>query len=255
MSIKEDQNRFRSIVKGKVREDFKRYVTSGEMIGRREEEFVKIPMPRIDIPTFRYGPKQNEQGVGQGDGEQGDGQGQPGQGKGQAGENPGEHMLEVEISFEELAEILGEKLELPRIEPKGTKNLVAEKNRYSGIAPVGPEGLRKFKQTYKKALARYIASGIYNPNDPAIVPIRRDYQYRTVKKTLQPHTKAVVIYMMDVSGSMGEEQKEIVRLESFWINTWLKKHYKGLETRFIIHDTASFTNRISSCIALTAAFS
>lgn len=239
MSIKEDQNRFRSIVKGKVREDFKRYVTSGEMIGRREDEYVKIPLPRIDIPTFRYGPKQDEQGVGQGDGEQGDGQGQPGDGKGQAGENPGEHMLEVEISFDELADILGEKLELPRIEPKGTKNLVAEKNRYSGIAPVGPEGLRKFKQTYKKALARYIASGIYNPDNPVIVPIRRDYQYRTVKKTMQPHTKAVVIYMMDVSGSMGEEQKEIVRLESFWINTWLKKHYKGLETRFIIHDAAA----------------
>ncbi len=44
---------------------------------------------------------------------------------------------------------------------------------------------------------------------------------------------------MDVSGSMGEEQKEIVRLESFWINTWLKKHYKGLETRFIVHDAAA----------------
>lgn len=38
---------------------------------------------------------------------------------------------------------------------------------------------------------------------------------------------------------MGDEQKEIVRLESFWINTWLKKHYKGLETRFIIHDAAA----------------
>ena len=60
-----------------------------------------------------------------------------------------------------------------------------------------------------------------------------------MKKTQTPHTKAVVIYMMDVSGSMGEEQKEIVRLESFWINTWLKKHYKGLETRFIIHDAAA----------------
>ncbi len=72
-----------------------------------------------------------------------------------------------------------------------------------------------------------------------IIPIRRDYQYRTVKKTQTPHTKAVVIYMMDVSGSMGDEQKEIVRLESFWINTWLKKHYKGLETRFIIHDAAA----------------
>lgn len=240
MSIREDQSRFKSIVKGKVRDDFKRYVTNGELIGKREDEFVKIPVPRIDIPTFRYGPKQNEQGVGQGDGDQsGDGSGQPGPGQGQAGDQPGEHMLEVEISIEELAEILGEKLELPRIQPKGAKNVLAEKNKYTGIAPVGPEGLRKFKQTYKKALARYISSGTYNPNEPVIVPIRSDFQYRTVKKTQQPHAKAVVIYMMDVSGSMGDEQKEIVRLESFWINTWLKKHYKGLDTRFIIHDASA----------------
>lgn len=241
MAIREDQSRFKSIIKGKVRDDFKKYVSNGELIGKREEEFVKIPIPRIDIPTFRYGPKQDEKGVGQGDGESDQGNGQPGEGSGQgaAGENPGEHMLEVEISLEELANILGEKLQLPRIEPKGTNNLVTEKNRYSGIAPVGPEGLRKFKQTYKKALTRYISSGTYNPNDPVIIPIRRDYQYRTVKKTQKPHTKAVVIYMMDVSGSMGDEQKEIVRLESFWINTWLKKHYKGLETRFIIHDAAA----------------
>ena len=239
MSIREDQSRFKTIIKGKVREDFKRYVTNGELIGRREGEFVKIPMPKIDIPTFRYGAKQNEQGVGQGDGEPGEGPGQPGQGSGKAGDTPGEHMLEVEISMDELAEILGDKLQLPNIQPKGSKNLMAEKNKYSGIAPVGAEGLRKFKQTYKKALTRYISSGTYTPDDPVIIPIRRDYQYRSVKKTQTPHTKAVVIYMMDVSGSMGEEQKEIVRLESFWINTWLKKHYKGLETRFIIHDAAA----------------
>lgn len=239
MSIREDQNRFKSIVKGKVRDDFKKYVTNGELIGKREDEYVKIPLPRVDIPNFRYGPKQNEQGVGQGDGEQGEGDGQPGQGKGQAGDQSGEHIIEVEISMDELADILGEKLELPRIEPKGSKNIMTEKNRYSGIAPVGPEGLRKFKQTYKKALSRYISSGTYNPDEPVIIPIRRDFQYRTVKKTQTPHTKAVVIYMMDVSGSMGDEQKEIVRLESFWINTWLKKYYKGLETRFIIHDAAA----------------
>lgn len=242
MAIKEDQNRFKSIVKGKVRADFKKFVTNGEMIGKREDEFVKIPLPRIDIPTFRFGPKQNEQGVGQGDGdgeESAQGDGQQGPGKGEAGETPGEHVLEAEISLDELAEILGEKLSLPRIEPKGASQLITEKNKYTGIAPVGPEGLRKFKQTYKKALARYISSGTYNPDDPQIIPIRRDFQYRTVKKTQSPHTKAVVIYMMDVSGSMGEEQKEIVRLESFWINTWIKKHYKGLETRFIIHDASA----------------
>jgi hypothetical protein len=45
--------------------------------------------------------------------------------------------------------------------------------------------------------------------------------------------------MMDVSGSMGDEQKEIVRIESFWIDTWLRHQYQGLETRFIIHDAVA----------------
>ncbi len=238
MSIKEDHSRFRDIVKGKIKENFKKYVSQGEMIGKREEEFVKIPLPQIDIPNFRYGAKQ-QGGVGQGEGQQGQDVGDPGSGQGEAGNNPGEHLLEVELSVDELAEILGEKLQLPRIEPKGNKNIETVKTKYSGLAPVGPEGLRQFKTTYKHALKRLISTGSYNPEDPKIIPIRRDHRYRTFKKIVQPQTKAVVIYMMDVSGSMGDEQKEIVRLESFWINTWLKKHYKGLETRFIIHDAAA----------------
>lgn len=238
MSIREDQSRFKDIVKGKVKENFRRFVTQGELIGKRENEFVKIPLPQIDIPNFRYGPKQ-QGGVGQGQGEPGQEAGEPGEGQGQAGSSPGEHLLEVEMSLDELADLLGEHLELPRIQPKGAKSLESLKTKYSGIAPVGPEGLRNFKQSYKKALKRYISSGTYNPKEPTIIPIRPDFRYRSFKKVVQPQTKAVVIYMMDVSGSMGDEQKEIVRLESFWINTWLKKHYRGLETRFIIHDAAA----------------
>jgi uncharacterized sporulation protein YeaH/YhbH (DUF444 family) len=45
--------------------------------------------------------------------------------------------------------------------------------------------------------------------------------------------------MMDVSGSMTDEQKEIVRIEAFWIDTWLKAHYKGIENVYIIHDAAA----------------
>ena len=238
MSIREDQSRFRDIVKGKVKENFRKFVSQGEMIGKRENEFVKIPLPQIDIPNFRYGPKQ-QGGVGQGQGEPGQEAGEPGDGQGQAGSAPGEHVLEVEMSLDELADLLGEHLELPRIEPKGGRSVESLKSKYTGIAPVGPEGLRNFKQSYKKALRRYITTGTYNPEDPMIVPIRPDFRYRSTKPVAKPQTQAVVIYMMDVSGSMGDEQKEIVRLESFWINTWLKKHYKGLETRFIIHDAAA----------------
>ena len=38
---------------------------------------------------------------------------------------------------------------------------------------------------------------------------------------------------------MGAEQKEIVRLEAFWIDTWLKHNYANVETRFIIHDAVA----------------
>jgi uncharacterized sporulation protein YeaH/YhbH (DUF444 family) len=240
MSIKEDHNRFRDIIKGKIKEDLRKYVSQGEMIGRRENEYVKIPLPSIDIPNFRYGPKQ-QGGVGQGEGKPGDGVGDPqdGSGQGKAGDQEGEHLVEVELSIDELAEILGEKLALPRIEPKGMRQIESTKNRYSGLSPIGPQGLRHFRSSYKKALQRSIAAGTYDPKNPIIIPIKEDFRYRTVKTVKKPMTKAVVIYMMDVSGSMGDEQKEIVRMESFWINAWLKKHYKGLETRFIIHDAAA----------------
>lgn len=239
MAIREDHRRFRDIVRGRIKENFKKYVTHGEMIGKRENDFVKIPIPSIDVPRFKYGPKQSG-GVGQGQGQAGDQvDGEQQQGAGQAGDTPGEHVLEVDVTFEELADILGEELALPRIMPKGQKAIETKMTRYTGRALVGPESLRHFRASYKEALKRSISAGTYDPNDPIVVPIRRDLRYRSYRTAVKPQANAVVIYMMDVSGSMGDEQKEIVRLESFWINTWLRRNYKGLETRFIIHDAAA----------------
>jgi uncharacterized sporulation protein YeaH/YhbH (DUF444 family) len=38
---------------------------------------------------------------------------------------------------------------------------------------------------------------------------------------------------------MTDEQKQIVRTEAFWIDTWLRSQYDGLERRYIIHDAAA----------------
>jgi uncharacterized sporulation protein YeaH/YhbH (DUF444 family) len=38
---------------------------------------------------------------------------------------------------------------------------------------------------------------------------------------------------------MTDEQKEIVRTEAFWIDTWLSSQYRGIETRYIIHDAVA----------------
>jgi uncharacterized sporulation protein YeaH/YhbH (DUF444 family) len=81
--------------------------------------------------------------------------------------------------------------------------------------------------------------GTYDPARPVIVPIRDDRRYRSWRTDPRPQSNAVIIYMMDVSGSMGDEQKEMVRIESFWIDTWLRSQYKGLESRYIIHDATA----------------
>ena len=130
-----DHGRFRQIVRGKIKQNLRKYISQGEMIGSKGKDMVSIPLPQIDIPRFSYGDKQ-QGGVGQGDGEVGDplgaGRGAAGR-RAQAGDGPGEHLLEVEVTLDELAEILGEELELPRIEPKGTEKIVARKDKYTGI--------------------------------------------------------------------------------------------------------------------------
>ncbi|MGH7491565.1 MAG: DUF444 family protein [bacterium] len=238
--IEKDRSRFRQILRGQIKKELRKYITRGEMIGKKGKDLVSIPVPQINIPRFRYTGR-NTGGVGQGDGEVGTpiGRGDDGDGSGQAGEAPGEHILEVDLPIEELAQLLGEELELPHISPKGRKNIVSEKDRYTGISKSGPETLRHFKRTYKQALKRQLISGTYNPDNPLIVPYREDRRYRTWKTLQMPEASAVIIYMMDVSGSMGDEQKEIVRIESFWIDTWLRYQYKNLETRYVIHDAVA----------------
>jgi uncharacterized protein len=134
---------------------------------------------------------------------------------------------------------LGEELELPDIENRGKSKIINAKDRFTGIRRVGPESLRHFKRTYREALKRMVASGTFNPAHPMVLPMPDDKRYRSWKTHAEPVANAVIVYMMDVSGSMGDEQKEIVRIESFWIDTWLQSQYKGLETRYIIHDATA----------------
>lgn len=235
--VERNLNRFRQIVRGRIKKDLRKYMSHGELIGRQGRRYVSIPLPQIDIPQFRYGTKQGG-GVGQGDGNVGDpiARGDEQQGAGEAGSEPGTHIMEVDVSLEELAQILGEELQLPNIQPKGRKNIITEKDKYSGIRKTGPESLRHFKRTFREALRRHIVTGDYNPDNPIIVPIRDDMRYRSWKETLQPESNAVIIYMMDVSGSMGTEQKELVRITAFWIETWLRFQYREIDIRYIVHD-------------------
>ena len=132
---------------------------------------------------------------------------------GEAGEQAGEHVLEAEVELEELAAMLGEELALPRIEPRGKDELLVEGGRYSGISE-RPQSLRHFRRTLPRSAARTIASGAFDPINRSSRPSV------TTNDTARGSAEARVLgrgllYMMDVSGSMGREQKDIVRIEAF----------------------------------------
>jgi hypothetical protein len=238
--IEADRARFREIVRGRIRADLRRYLSTGELIGRAGEHAVSIPLPQIELPRFVFGENpRGKGGKGEGEGESGEGEAAEGEGGGAAGSQPGAHILEVEVELDDLAEMLGAELELPNIQPRGVKELAADGGRYNGVRATGPDSLRQFRRTYKNALKRALASGTYDPREPRVVPIREDFRFRMRKACPAPESSAVVFHMMDVSGSMGREQKEIVRIKAFWIDTWLRSQYKNLEVVYVVHDAVA----------------
>ncbi len=239
--IERDRSRFREIVRGRLRRDLRKYLSSSELLGRRGDKSVSIPIPQIELPRFRFGDN-SKQGVGQGPGEAGDpvdGDPQDGEGAGGAGDQEGKHILEVDVDLAELAEMLGTELELPNIEPRGDREISAEGGRYSGIRQTGPKSLRHFRRTYDRALRRQIAAGEWDPANPRVIPIHDDERIRSRKSQPKPDSSAVIFHIMDVSGSMGREQKDIVRIKAFWIDTWLRSQYSNLEVVYVVHDAVA----------------
>src|SRR2546422_10113028 len=128
LNIEQDYLRFRQIVRGKIKQDLKRYISQGELIGKKGKDFVSIPIPQIELPNFRFG-RRNTGGVGQGEGEPGT----PlapgvvaGNSEGKAGNAARAHILGMDLPMEELAQILAGEVELPRIQ----RQIIAQiKNR------------------------------------------------------------------------------------------------------------------------------
>ena len=45
-----DPSRFRQIIRGKIKENLRKYISHGEMVARKGKNAVSIPLPQVDIP-------------------------------------------------------------------------------------------------------------------------------------------------------------------------------------------------------------
>ncbi|MCZ2260214.1 sporulation protein YhbH [Sporosarcina sp. G11-34] len=237
----QDQLRHMEKVKEAIHSNLPDLISEESIIMSNGREVIKIPIRSLDEYKIRYNTdKSKHVGQGDGDSEVGDvvasdgSQGKKGPGKGnEAGDQPGEDYSETEISMTEIEEVLFKELELPNLEQKEQAEITDEKIEFNDIRKQGLIGNIDKKRTILTAIKRNAIKG-----KAEITPIHNDdLRFKTWNEVEHPESKAVVLAMMDTSGSMGSFEKYIARSFFFWMTKFLRSKYETVEIEFIAHHT------------------
>ena len=216
-------------------------------------------------------------GVGQGDGKAGDvidqQDKQPGPGKGKGGQEKGHDYIEAEVDIDYLIQIMFEDLGLPWIDEKTKKQQLVPKGwKFDTITKKGIQPRIHKKRTMMEAVKRqivYVAEIMKQADCDKITAQRslrqsrgdikeairiikdneltetkggvkihdEDLRYKQIEPDVEYLSRAVVICMMDVSGSMDRDKKYLARSTLFWMTEFLKKCYDHVDIKFIVHTT------------------
>jgi len=238
-----DRARHRQLIRQKIREGIADIIAEESIIGQSKNKKIKVPIKGLKEYKFIYGFNKGV-GTGKGGEKRGDKIGRAGeaqQGKsGQAGSMPGEDIYETEVDLEELINIMFEDLQLPNLEKK--KYFYTEspdKRKIAGYKRKGiPAHLAK-KKTLLNRLRRknaYKREGILD-EDESFPFHQDDLRYRRRVVRFKKHSNAVVICIMDTSGSMDVVKKYLARSFYFMLYRFIKIRYKNTDLVFIAHHT------------------
>lgn len=260
-----DQQRHTRKVKEAIRGNLADLVSEESIITSQGDRVVKVPIRALDEPKFRYDYADKQQ-VGQGGGgtqvgdvlgraAPGGRQAAPGK-EGQAGDQPGVDYYEADITVDELAELIFEDLQLPRLAPKSAADMSVEDIRWSDIRRKGMMGNVDKRRTLLEAMKREALSGgaagmasaagvagfgtaAEAQSAPAAAGRIRneDMRFKTWEDIRKPQSAAVVLAMMDTSGSMGAFEKYMSRSFFFWMVRFLRTKYERVQVCFLAHDT------------------
>ena len=239
-----DRLRHRQKVRQAIRENIADIVAEESIIGQGRDKIIKVPIRGVKEYRFVYG--DNAPGVGAGDGNSEPGQvvgkaGDKGRGDGRGGDQPGVDYYETDITLEELVEIMFEDLQLPDMERKKLREVLAERtSKRKGYRRVG---IRVHMNKRRTAIAR-VRSKVASRRVAAVeavekrFPYHRDViRYRRLRHDMKPQSNAVVLCIMDTSGSMDIMKKYLARSFFFLLYQFVRARYHNVEVVFIAHHT------------------
>lgn len=236
---------------------------------------VKVPIKGIYEPTFEHDGNTGSRRIvvpGNKKYVEGDSIPKPvGDGKG-SGNDPstdgdGEDDFEFALTQDEFIDFFFDDLELPNLVKKQMKEMQKMLPKRAGFTSSGNPANLSIANTVKKSIGRKLAlrrpkqtdiddleKQISEQLDPSLkaslteqlqklknrqrgIPYvdKIDLQYRNFIPQPQPTTQAVMICLMDVSGSMGEREKDIAKRFFLLLYILLHKKYQKVEVAFVRH--------------------
>lgn len=237
-----DQQRHKERIKEAIRQNLPNIVSEENIILSDGKHIIKVPVRSLEEYRFRYDyNKGKHAGSGDGDSKVGDvlgkaggqqGQG-PGKGQGPAGEQPGIDYYEAEVALDEIAAMIFEDLGLPNLQEKKLQKIESETIQFTDVRKKGAMSNLDKRRTLMENIKRNAAKGDARVGDF----ISEDLRFKTWETRVRYQSNAVVLAMMDVSGSMGEFEKYIARSFYFWMVRFLRTKYNNVEIVFISHHT------------------
>jgi uncharacterized sporulation protein YeaH/YhbH (DUF444 family) len=201
----------------------------------------------------------------------GSGSGEAGQGEG------GEDDFVFELSREEFLDLLFDDLELPNLVRNQLVGATEFKSVRAGYTSDGSPSNLDVVRSLKGAIARRMALGApyrsrvreleeelarllaggAGEDDLAVLALREeidrlkariaalpfidtfDLRYQSFTKHPEPTSKAVMVCIMDVSGSMDEERKNLAKRFFILLHLFLQRNYDKIDVVFIRHHTTA----------------
>lgn len=235
-----DQSRHKEKVQEAIKQQMGDLIVDESIVLSDGKKTLKIPMRSLEEFRFRFDfNKKNHTGqsgkkMQPGDiiaREQARRQG-AGNGPG-AGEEPGIDIYEAEITYDDLASILFEELSLPNLDDKKMPLIAHDKPEFKDVRKKGLMSNIDKKRTLLESIKRQSLSG----KDQKLRITPDDLRFKTWETHPNYETNAVILAMMDTSGSMGQFEKYISRTFFFWMVRFLRKKYENVEMRFLAHHT------------------
>lgn len=241
-----DRKRHRKLVEDAVKRNMGDLIAEESIIGQDRNKKFKIPVRGIKEYQFTYGRNNSGASAGAGNEQRGQVVGQTnGESQGQViggpGQEAGEDIYEAEVTIDEITQYLFEDLQLPDMDRKRFATIDAlRKCKLSGYQKKGiPPRLAK-KRTVMEKLKRTQTAKRNDDTSPELTRnsfIEDDLRYRRIKEEVRPHSNAVVICIMDTSGSMDQTRKYLARSFYFLLYQFIRYKYEHVEVAFVAHST------------------